>query len=866
MHSPYLVKQFITSDLDNSAYSKIYWLYKPQNNDFDVGIGLFFEVVSSDLETTVYEYISKGMWDVFIDVYYKKGIESALQRAAFTFLSLLQQVEVEELDVNFGFWVIRKPDRKKEQDPVDNKYVLDLAIFGELDVILLRNGQYVNIFNHVPKNETLKNLKYTEVGIDPEDMLFVSNRMLLENAFESDIIKTGSVADVLQSLTDFEKTLTGNKKVFFIGVETQLQSDENPEIVSDGVKVTENTLADKIDSFKTKTLSILSTIWFKTGDIAFKKLKDTQALTNIKNKVVQLKERIKPKKASEENLILEPVPDEVPEITTEDNVDYLAPIEDGGEYIEQDQGDLYSVESNTEAEHPEENATENTEKIVEKKETEHITTSEQQESFSQAEEKTASNSVFNVLDPQVKNDIKSHVNPVQEFRLRHSNKGKFMLLVQKLIHSLKQDLVSGIKNVFNRNKKTTLTDYSHRVRNKNISKVYFIGGLLVLVILFLLVRSYRAKKAELTRVNTFVTNEVQPLFNFYEQDIEPLKVTDEGHMLELCFKQVSDVKNKISSQKKNLKYSKSVQILMEKYDGVEDIERKCRDKYDKIYNITRVNDAILVKDFSAELGTESTITDMNIFKGLIYVIDGGKKAVYQLNPDNNNLLKLEDPNGLVKEPISINANKDVILVCDAQNGILEYKNNKFAKIVGTSPDSTGSSCVKVAGFYTNAYFVLKDRDVLYKSVGYTGGYALPNAYITDAHEILDVIIDGNVYLLRKVKTGIKLYRYFQGRFDASFKLKENIDNVTMGYSNPSGNFPIYLFDSKMNGVRVVEKPTSKKHPGYGVIIKTYILDNKDKFSNVKSIAVDLSLNTNKENYLYVVANNILWKIPLTKEK
>ena len=293
-----------------------------------------------------------------------------------------------------------------------------------------------------------------------------------------------------------------------------------------------------------------------------------------------------------------------------------------------------------------------------------------------------------------------------------------------------------------------------------------------------------------------------------------------------------------------------------------DIENKCLVKYDKVHHIVRIKSAQVVKDFAADLGVEVDIVSIVEQKGYLYAVDRGKKAVYRVNPDTGRAIKLEDPDGLLRDPVDIGINKDRILVCDRLSGILEYRDNKFQAIVGTSPEALGDKCMLVRGFYTNAYFVLEDKAQLYKSMGVETGYALPVVYVKNIKSVLDVAIDGNIYVLRQTKKGVKLERYFQGVLDSSFRFKEDLSGYTKLYTNPSGNFPVYAFNPDQNTVLVIEKPTAKKHPGYGIVLKRIVLDNSDLFSDVVDFAVNLGVDSNKEEYLYFVSKNVLWRVGL----
>ncbi len=882
MESPYLVKQFLTSDTETGSFSKIYWLYKPRKNPDKIGLGFFFEVVSGDLEPTSYEYISRAVWDVFVDAYFKRGYENALKKASFTLLNLLAQLEVEEIDLNFGLFSIKR---------TETGYLVNLATFGQIDVILVRDGKYVDITSTLPENSDLKKLKYVEFDAAVGDVLFLANRYLVLNAMEAGIVKTDNINAILDSLAEFEKTLDGNKKIFVLGIEVEPAYEE--ETIAEEAVVKEKTLADKLKGVneKFKPLNIawgkFVSIAKKTGTFLLQKsqagfvvLKNTVASKLKRSAATQSKvspeqgvsfvqqgagyepgesavieaDKAAPTQGSDQVV-------ESPELPQQLGEDTVGPEFLGSERSEAESGKTEQEEGGApQPSEPESlvesssgEQSENLSSVVaegpEAREGHHLFSSEQKVSPEKP--------VTEVLDASVKAHLLH--DPVEEFKLRHSKRGKFVKILRGALGLVFLGL-GGLSKIFHRRRSFKIQSHIPTHSSRKGLLVYAVGIGLIGVILWWVFSSYKAKKQEAKRTKDFIATEVTPVLDFYKTEIEKIKLEDKNHYLDLCFIKVKQAREKVANFKKDLKYEKDKSTLDYYLTKLEEVKNKCQAKYDRIYNIVRISNPELLKDFTAELGAKSNVVSLHIAKGYIYVVDQGKKAVYQVNPENGRVIKLEDPNGLVSEPVSVGANKDKILVCDKKNGVLEYANDKFKKIVGTEPSSIGASCAGVEGFYTNAYFYTEKRDKLYKSVGYeSGSYALPMAYIKNLSKIRDVLIDGNIYVLREKSGKVVLERYFGGRYDPSFKMKERLGDIKFGYTNPAGNFPIYLYDASINGVRVVEKPTKKKHYGYGVIVKTYVF-NTDKIKNVRAIAVDLSLRTNKENYLYILADNVLWRI------
>ena len=867
MESPYLVKQFLTSDTETGSFSKIYWLYKPRKNPDKIGLGFFFEVVSGDLEPTSYEYISRAVWDVFVDSYFKKGYEHALKKASFTLLNLLAQLEVEEIDLNFGLFSIKR---------TETGYLVNLATFGQIDVILVRDGKYVDITSTLPENTDLKKLKYVEFDAAVGDVLFLANRYLVLNAMEAGIVKTDNINAILDSLTEFEKTLDGNKKIFVLGIEVEPAYEE--ETIAEEAVVKEKTLADKLKGVNER-FKFLNAAWGKFVSFAretgtFFLQKSQAGFVVLKNAVSSKLKRspatqsevspgqgmsfVQQEAAPTQQSSQIPETSEVPQQPMEGTaLPDLSVSEEPS--VEPDKTELQeeSTAQPSESQARVESSLRDQPEDLSGVLAEEPETREGHHLFPSEQKTSPEKPVTEVLDASVKAHLLH--DPVEEFKLRHSKRGKFVKILRGVLGLIFLGL-GGLSKIFHRRRSFKVQSHIPTHSSRKGLLVYAVGIGLVGVILWWVFSSYKAKKQEAKKTKEFIATEVTPVLDFYKTEIEKIKLEDKNHYLDLCFIKVKQAREKVDNFKKDLKYEKDKSTLDYYLTKLEEVKNKCQAKYDRIYNIVRISNPELLKDFTAELGAKSNVVSLHIAKGYIYVVDQGKKAVYQVNPENGRVIKLEDPNGLVSEPVSVGANKDKILVCDKKNGVLEYANDRFKKIVGTEPSSIGASCAGVEGFYTNAYFYTQKRDKLYKSVGYeSGSYALPMVYIKNLSKIRDVLIDGNIYVLREKSGKVVLERYFGGRYDPSFKMKEQLGDVKFGYTNPAGNFPIYLYDAGINGVRVIEKPTKKKHYGYGVVIKTYVF-NTDKIKNVRAIAVDLSLRTNKESYLYILADNVLWRI------
>ncbi len=807
MESPYLVKRFVSSDKVPGASTFYYWIFSPHDNTQKIGIGEFFEVVSAEVDEKTCEYIGKRLWETFIEKYTDDNFEQALQRTSFTLISVLKELGIEQIDINFAFWAIKQNTR--------GKYLLYLAIIGQADIVLIRDGKPIFLHEYAPANDDLRDLKYVELDIEAKDKILVSNRFLLENLLKTDVLDLTSDASLLETLKEAEANFPGGQGIFFLGIELQedLSRTEKAKAQKGIVNILSHsanqgvlTPPDKAETVNTRTLAdILHSIGAKI------KVRTRPVAARVKRFIA----RIKNKKQKQRN--------SQPSTYNKKHGPIGVITSDLSKYVENTGVPTGAEEPNLEDD-------------------QHVMTSPRAE----VDDKTGSQST---LEPKEADSYSPAM-----LRLKRVWWGRVWLAISKVLRPL----------LYRRKHRALYVDGRLGVRRASLRLrlVYLAGTLFVFFVVFSLIKSYHNKREEKRQTTVFIQKEILPVIKLYNEQVKPIELSDPNHILDLCRKTVNDAINKMDQYTKKLAYAENKKRVTEYTSQLNDIKNKCLAKYDMVHHIVRVKTAKVVKDFAADLGVEVDIASIIEQKGYLYAVDRGKKAVYRVNPETGRAIKLEDPDGLLRDPIEIGVNKDRVLVCDRISGILEFRDGKFKAVVGTSPEALGSKCVLVRGFYTNAYFVLEDRSSLYKSAGVASGYALPVVYVKNIKQVLDVAIDGNIYVLRESGDSVKLERYFQGVLDRSFRFKGDLSGYSSLYTNPSGSFPIYVLNPKQGTILVIEKPTSKRHPGYGVVLRQIVLDNKDLFGDIEDFAVNLGVDNNKEEYLYFVSKNVLWRVGL----
>lgn len=847
LHAPFLVKQYLSNDLESGSYSRIFWYYPlEKEKSTQGGIGLFFEVLSGDVSDEVYEQITKRFWENFVDHFYQEGFEPALKHSIKLFIQLLRNFNVEEgLDVNIV--LLNVVAAKKDA------YTLKLISFGDSDIFVVRQGQFADMGKMVPLNESLYDLKFLEVELDKGDVLLLGNKTLLRNAFEADMISMDSIEVLLRSLESFKENLFGSKKLFVVAASESLVSDEdNPKKKFD--------IGGLFALVKTRAQLLLAA----------------------------LRPQLKAKKTEEA-------------VVDDSFIDESAEELEGLRAVKQDtSSDIPVILSTNEKESIEDPETFNT--IVEQKES-FIMPPPVEETVNEASEldgevirpteqlpgKTVSVDDFVVTSEITTSDVvekstyqdivteakkseapkvlpRTSVNYVEELKAMHSPWAKFT----------RNATMKGVAGIFGKLvEKLGLTPKSakgkvflSRPSALEPKKVQPGVILIVVIVVIALVLKLRAdsqqKKAEQAVLTTFNTV-VQDFKTFYNNNIVPIGTEDTERQLDLCSAEATKVYTAGATADGKLKIPANKESVKTSVDQIKVFESECLAKYDRIYGIVRVRDAEVVTDFKVSLGNDSNITSMSLKDGALIVADQGRKAVYQVNVESKAVTRLEDPLGLISTPIAVGTGEGTLFVCDKTNGVLYFTDNAtpgkqgFNRMVGTEPGSVGE-CAFIEGFAQNAYFVSASGTTLFRVKSKGSGYDAPEAYIKNLLGARSISIDGSIYVVSSVDGVGSVVKYFGGKVD-NFALPESVElgETTVSYTNPSNDRNIYVYDRTNNQILSIEKPSGNRHPGVGIVVKTYKLENTAKFTDIKGIGVDLNGN-NQEVNMYILSGSTIWKI------
>jgi len=808
MNVPFLVKQYLSNDLEQGSYSKIFWYYPLQKEQQERGgIGLYFEVLYGDVDYEIYEQISKRFWDTFSDYFYLTDFEESLRKAIQVFTQLLRGFGVEEgLDVNIVLFNAKQ---------VGKGYQLKIISFGEADIFVIRDQKVADISELTPQNKSLRDVKFLELDLEENDVLLLSNKTLLKNAFDSDIIVLDSVEKVLESMAQFKENLFGSKKVFLIAAYSNgAQSIEKTAISSDEKSSFIQTITEKMKGLPGVVTGFAQSLKERISPSATEKL---------------------PKQESADQKELDEIL-KTPTVITESD------IEDKVEETNDEEADPI-IES---------------EKLAAENSAKDDPLDEEPE-------------LMPYKVPQV--PVKRPQNYAEEFRSSRSplkkalSNSRFGELKSRFSGLAKytEPILEKIREVRFPMKKIFVGQHAKTGRPViQWGRIAIVVGILFLGIIYIRGRIIETNnEADALSKYKATVNQLQ---TYYNQSIVNIQQTDENNELDRCFDKINETKATLGTIDITLvKTDKGKSDISAENGKLTTIENVCTTKYDEVNGIERIKDASIVTDFKVKLGNDSNPVDMALGKGLIYVADAGRKAIYQVNPANNNVIKLEDPQALIKDPISIGAGEDVIFVCDRQSGVVYFEDNNqgFKRIVGLEPASIGT-CSIVKGFGKNVYVVPESGDRLIRAVRKGDNYEAPTRYIDGLAEIKDLVIDGNIYFVTTGTGKSEVWKYYGGKRDA-FALDETIEltDPTSAYTNPSDSFSIYILDKSAKKVIAIEKATAQNHPGIGILKKSIVLQNEEKFGNIKDISVNLV--DGRETILYVLNGSSVWSVNLPRE-
>ena len=889
-----VTKEFGWADAMQGPYTASLVYRDPNNNDHIYF--LFFEWISPVIEKTDFLQIIQFSFKKF---YSQPRFVLGLKSFASYLLASFREHALEEVDINF---VIGK---------VTNKYIR-LAKFGQADIYMYKDSNIADLSPAVPGNFNLNALDYVKLPLDPYVLLFVTNFGLFTSLIDNGMVQLNNPVQLLKDLDSLKQDVLESKIILMIA---DLDPNINSQMKLLHEKNSGNNLVGQPNASDVSVHLLHEESSNINLDTVDKKVEDFEVKDTNKSKATN---EVPPAVTSIHKVGLQELENDIRKFVknTEETLEWIgSQIAGIGHKI----GKGVKRGVNACIKFFKENFVKVHGKLSSKINNSNIKESNVTGSLLQLkhdQNKSNQNKINKALEPNefrkkvfATNNFQEHLesrdmsigasssstlnsmDAVKYFRLRKSLKGRIYMKLLKIWQNVqKLFLKFGFKG-FHR-KSLSIIGGHLTGQSNNLGKSKEVGfkkllliaaGLFILfVIIGQIKKAYALKKQDIVYLQQAKESSTK-VKDFYKEISNTPSEQDAQHFNQ-CFAKVQKTKESLGSLKNKIHFATNRSIIDSLLVSVDDTNQKCISLYKKVFNVKSLinSDIKVLKDFKTVFGEQSNVHGVAVYKGILVVTDYGRGIIYQVNPENGKVSKLKDPKQLVKEPYSVGfgENKDgtpLIFACDHQSGILYYVSGYgFKQIPGTDAVALGSKCMQVGGFGTNAYFTTENGTYLYKATNLGGSYAFPKAYITikNSGKILDFAIDGSIYTLVQYpnvdnieQAGSNAYyyeieKYFGGkpdRFTLTDSDKQRMQIPSLLYTNPSGYKPLYIYDKQAKYIYVLEKPTLKNHPGIGTFIKTIDLSNING-GDIQDFAVDLSVNNNKEQYIYIVADNKLYKV------
>jgi hypothetical protein len=328
----------------------------------------------------------------------------------------------------------------------------------------------------------------------------------------------------------------------------------------------------------------------------------------------------------------------------------------------------------------------------------------------------------------------------------------------------------------------------------------------------------------------------------------------------------------------------------ENEEKIEERKSKLQSIEDKIFRIVAVSEEAgnieVFLDTKLTFGDKSDPVTFVISKGsqivhgeFLYLIDKGEGAVFEVSLVDASYRKVTDPNNFLKNPIHIDIGNNVenegLYVFDSESGVLragkdaDGKFNDFKVLSGVNAKSLGAegvSAFAVFGPLDSLNFLIPSQSRIMKSDGFGGGgYSLPSEYISHPsfENGTDLFGDQYVIVLSETPNGIKRFVPSTGlnRPLSVTGLHEDLKNITHGYTGPTMDRALVVFDSKLERFVRFSKPIeavqNPVHPNEVVVTAQYVYrgEAEDAFNDVKGVVL-----TDNDNTMYVLDGRKIWKI------
>jgi uncharacterized membrane-anchored protein YhcB (DUF1043 family) len=418
--------------------------------------------------------------------------------------------------------------------------------------------------------------------------------------------------------------------------------------------------------------------------------------------------------------------------------------------------------------------------------------------------------------------------------------------------------ISSLKmgNVRNKRKKMFIDKGSGlSFGNRNNKKKIIGGGIIVIIIIgiFLIVRSQRLR---------VINEEIQGELDNISEDLDEAENLWQSDKM-----QAGEIIDRVFEDLDSLEDEK---LNPDQKDSLGDLEDQAQNIYDNIHRIVALseenNNFEILFDAYLDIDESVEIADMAILDNLLYLVDSSTHGVYEYVIGGESIKAVADSQDQLKEPVLIAIGEQYMFVYDNKIGMLslDLEADEADQTFDSMPElsaRTIEEATSIDAFGDNIYILKSSEARVLKSYPAGTGYSYPEEYFRHGalDKSTDLLIDGNIYVISNSSDIVyKFYGGDQDQFTLT-EIDENFDGVGCGFTNLSDSRPLYIFDTGNKRIVEIEKGTSEKHPGEGVMTSQYIYrgERKDVFDDVREIVVD-----GDEKYMYVLDGTRVLRIML----
>ncbi|MCK5416116.1 hypothetical protein KAI92_01670 [Candidatus Parcubacteria bacterium] len=411
---------------------------------------------------------------------------------------------------------------------------------------------------------------------------------------------------------------------------------------------------------------------------------------------------------------------------------------------------------------------------------------------------------------------------------------KYLLKFIKIIFIKISSKFHGIKNVAQK-KNDSMDDYTKKSFFSNSklklkTKILF-SVLTICIVLFI----YSINSTKNENLETVKNNEYSETTTLIKQKI------DQADSSMLYGNE--NKAQKLTGEATNLISTISTETESEKNEII-DFQNKIEVILNKLRKVININSATKISNFK-NLNSNANIESIIFLnaKNKLYASDSSQNSIYTLDINNEistsiSELKKEFTN-LSKTSIFKNDN---IYYLDNNKMIELDTNNETTNIIPINLTSSPEKYSAIDSYNNRLYVVNTDIGQIqrynYNKNGFISPYPWLNKKI-DLSEVVDISIDGNIYLL---KNNGEILKFLKGEMkDFSLNtIDPKLEKPTRIYASPELDY-IYILESKNNRIIIFDKS--------GKLINQY----KNKDFNI----VDFAINE-KDKIMYILSDNSIY--------